>query len=61
MLRSLLIGVVFVVISPKLRDYVFGAFDVFTQQVTLHSTIAVAVTGAVVFFSFLGLQMTARK
>jgi len=33
----------------------------FSETVSMHSTAALAITGLVVFGTFLGLQMTARR
>ena len=61
MFRALLLGGAFVLVSPSLRGWVFGLFDSFSQEVNLHSTIALIMTGMLVFGTILGLQMTAQK
>ncbi len=61
MLRALGLGAFFVAISPTWRGYAVGAYTTFSEQIANHSTVALAITGLVVFGSFMGLQMTARK
>ncbi len=61
MLRVGLLAVAFLVVSPALRKQVFHVYEIFAQEVTLHSTIAMVATGFLVFVSFLGIQLTAKK
>lgn len=61
MIRSLMIAVAFLAVSPALRNRMFEILGQASEQVNLHGALAMTLSGLLVFGTFLGIQLTARK
>jgi len=61
MLRALILGTAFFVVSPSIRGYFFNGVEAVDKILNQHTTAAMVFTGFAVFCGFLAFQLSSSK